>query len=130
MYFFVHLIAVRCIKSQYFKYADSTCVFTAECTHVCKCLCHLSTFQQDSLKGDSQAPVLPPSFSRSLVLSPSPSSVSLSLMTKLLGGPSDRSDPCAWADVNSLMVSVLLPLRQAFLCSADVSHYSCRGRVE
>jgi len=29
---------------------------------VCKSLCHLSTFQQDSLKGDSQAPILPPTF--------------------------------------------------------------------
>lgn len=29
---------------------------------VCKSLCHLSTFQQDCLKGDSHAPFLPPSF--------------------------------------------------------------------
>jgi len=34
-------------------------------------------------------------------------------MTKLLGGPSDRADPCAWADVNLLMVCVLLLLWQA-----------------
>lgn len=62
---------------------------------VCKSLCHLSTFQQDRLKGDSHTPFLPPTFffSQSLFRSPSPSSVSLSLMTKLLGGLSDRADP-------------------------------------
>lgn len=51
-------------------------------------------------------------------------------MTKLLGGLSDRADPCAWADVNSLMVSVLLLLWQAFLCSADASRCPCRGRLD
>lgn len=29
---------------------------------VCKSLCHLSTFQQDRLKGDSHTPFLPPTF--------------------------------------------------------------------
>lgn len=47
-----------------------------------------------------------------------------------LGGLSDRADPCAWAEVNLLMVSILLLLWQAFLRSADVSWCSCRGRVD
>lgn len=67
----------------------------SKCT-TCKSRRHLSTFQPDGLKGDSWAPILPPSIFF-LVLVPS-FSLSLSLMTKLLGGPSDRSDPCARAD--------------------------------
>lgn len=107
---------IRCLKSDTHICNNEQCLNSADVASqlsahtICKSLCHLSTFQQDCLKGDSRTPSLPPSLP-SFFLAPSsiPSSVPLSLMTKRLGGLSDRADPCAWADVNSLMVSVMLP---------------------
>lgn len=75
---------------------------------VCKSLWRLSTFQQAGLQADIHT--LLPSFSPSSSPSFTTSSGSLSLMTKPLGGPSDRADPHAPSDVNSLMVSVSLLL--------------------
>lgn len=75
---------------------------------VWKRLCHLSTFQQASLGAASHT--LLPSFSPSSSPSFTASSGSLSLMTKPLGGPSDRVDPHVPPDVNSLMVSISLRL--------------------
>lgn len=67
------------------QYPNSPDAASQLCAHtICKSLCHLSTFQQQCLKEDSHTPS-PPIFP----LSPSfvASSVSLSFMTKLLGGP-------------------------------------------
>lgn len=57
---------------------------------LCKSLCCLSTFQQAGLEADSHT--LLPSFSPSSFTA---SFGSLSLMTKPLGGLSDRTDPRA-----------------------------------
>lgn len=95
---------------QYLNGAGAASRLSAPTT--CKSLCHLSTFQEAGPKSESRAllppecPSLPPSSSPSFTAS----SGSLSLMTKPLGGPSDRADPHAPSDVNSLMVSVVLLL--------------------
>lgn len=88
---------------QYLNVAGAASRLTA--LTICKSLCHLSTFQKAGLKADSHTlptPSSSPSFTAS--------SGSLSLMTKPLGGPSDRTDPHAPSDVNSLMVTVALLL--------------------
>lgn len=101
----------------------TVCVASQVSAHtVCKSLCHLSTFRQDRLKGDSHTPFLPPTF---FSLSPS-FALLLPPLCLCPWWPSywvvclTALTPCAWADVNSLMVSVLLLLWQAFLHSADV----------
>lgn len=95
---------VQSAMQQYLNGAGAASRLTA--LTICKSLCHLSTFQKAGLKADSHTlpPSLPPS------LSFTASSGSLSLMTKPLGGPSDRADPHAPSDVNSLMVTVALLL--------------------